>query len=631
MFGNGRKTIGVFVTQAFHEYQDLICRGICSRAYGLGYNVAIFSNFLGYGEFKYELGESNIAHLPVYEDLDGIILLPDTMHVKDFRNKIVENIRLYSKCPVVSVRESIDEYYNVLIDDDSILEEIILHFINDHKFRKLNFLTGPKDNPASVRRLNTYCRILAENGIPIEEGRIYFGDFWKNSARHAVDKWLSNSDTWPEAIICANDYMAISVCDALLDRGILVPRDIAVSGCDNLDITLDYVPNITTVGMPVFDMGVEAVDKIYKANRKIAQDKTSYLKGFTYIRESCGCRKHSDLEKIIRRRNSIIAELESKDRDIANNAYMSIDLTGVTTLDMLNNKLSSYTYLNKGFYSFYLCLYNNWDNFTQDSDFRKISDDGLVTMEMGMKNGQWLQKVQFNSRDLLPPVYMDEEPQYFFFNMLHHQERCYGYTAINFKQFQAYKLSYQGWLINISNALENIKIHTELNRLVYKLEEMSIKDDLTGLYNRRALHTLAQKYLEQCIKNGGNLMIFSADMDNLKYINDNFGHSKGDIAIMTVADALIIASEDDELCIRMGGDEYTVIGIDYSQEKAEKFVAKFEGAIKNFNENNVYNLKISISYGWIIIPANEDTKLEECISIADEKMYKQKYAKEAMV
>ena len=79
---------------------------------------------------------------------------------------------------------------------------------------------------------------------------------------------------------------------------------------------------------------------------------------------------------------------------------------------------------------------------------------------------------------------MDEDPQFFFFNILHHQEKCYGYSAIGFDRFEAYKPSYQGWLINVCNALENIKIHSVLNRLVYKLEDMSIKDELTGLYNR---------------------------------------------------------------------------------------------------------------------------------------------------
>ncbi|NLL72823.1 MAG: hypothetical protein GX237_04780 [Clostridiales bacterium] len=56
MLGRGRKTIGVFATQAYQEYQDILCRGICSRAYDLGYNVAIFNNFVGYGGLAYEVG-----------------------------------------------------------------------------------------------------------------------------------------------------------------------------------------------------------------------------------------------------------------------------------------------------------------------------------------------------------------------------------------------------------------------------------------------------------------------------------------------------------------------------------------------------------------------------------------------
>ena len=160
MLGKNRKTIGVFVTQAHHEYQDLLCRGVCSRAYDLGYNVAIFSNYLGYGEFKYEIGEISISNLPVYQELDGIVILPDTMSTRGFKSSIIKNIKKYSNCPVVSVRQKMKDYHNVLIEDDTVLDEIIRHFIEDHKFTKLNFLTGPKDNPVSIQRLNTYKRIL---------------------------------------------------------------------------------------------------------------------------------------------------------------------------------------------------------------------------------------------------------------------------------------------------------------------------------------------------------------------------------------------------------------------------------------------------------------------------------------
>lgn len=622
MFGDKRKTIGVFATQVHREFQDLLCRGICSRAYDLGYNVAIFTNYMGYNDLMYEVGEQDIANLPIYGDLDGIIIIPNT--VNDFLVKITDNIKTTSNCPVVSIKENMSEYYNVLFEEYTALDDIIYHFINHHKFTKINFLAGPKDVLASEQRLSAYQRILTEYGIPIEEERIYYGDFWKDAAEDAVESWLVDSENRPEAIICANDFMAIAVCNSLAKRGILVPQDIAVTGCDNISISMDFTPAITTVGIPVFDMGMKAVDKIHMHNQGIAQENITYLKSITYIRESCGCKTKDSAENVLKRRNHLIDTVEDKDKAIYNNANMSISLTGTTTLEDLASKLSVYIHLNEGFSSFYMCLVGEWD---RDKDKVSMWVDNDVTMEVGIKNGKLLEKVDFNIKDLLPTIYLDEEPQFYYFNMLHHQQKCYGYTAISFERFQAYKPSYQGWLINVCNALENIKTHNALNRLVYKLEDMSIKDELTGLYNRRALHTLGQKYLEQSFNNQSSLMVFSADMDNMKYINDNYGHSKGDIAIKVVADSLMGAAEDDEICIRMGGDEYSVIGVEYDNNKMTNFVKKFEDAIKRFNQDPAYDFIISISYGWSITQTNKDTDLEECLSLADKIMYQQKYEK----
>lgn len=627
MLENNHKTIGVFVTRANEEYQDKVCKAICHRANELGYNVAIFSNFVGYGELNYESAESKIADLIKYEELVGIILLPDTMYVKDFKEKIIENIRKYSDCPVVSVRQSMEEYQNVIVEDDNILEEIIRHFIEHHKFTKINFLAGPIENPVSTIRRKTYERILTEHGIPIEEDRIFYGDFWKLLGYDAVKKWLADSDELPEAIICANDFMAMTVCNALAERGIMVPRDVAVSGCDDVEMSLDFSPSITTVGPSISEMGREAVDKIHRQNNGMPKEGTSYISYKTYIRESCGCTVSKNIEETYRRKNHIIKELENRDSIISDTAYMSIDLTGVYTLEDLNSRLGSYTYLNAGFSSYYMCLYTDWDMYKSDEEYGIAFSDREVTMEVGIKNGEWLQKVAFDAKELLPSIYLDQKPQAFYFNMLHHREKCYGYTAISFYEYQSYKSSYQGWLTNICNALENIKTHNELNRLVYKLEDISIKDELTGLYNRRALHTLGQQYLVQSIKNQSNLMVFSADMDNLKYINDIYGHARGDLALKAVANALMNASEDDEICIRLGGDEFSVIGIEYDKEKINRFVKKFNKSIQKFNKSQTYEFKISISYGWGITRANEKTTLEECLGIADKRMYLQKYEK----
>ena len=629
MFGNNRKTIGVFATQLNREFQENLSRGICKRAKELGYNVAFFANFLGYDEIQFEIGERSLADLPRYEKFDGIIMMPDTMYVQGYEQAILDNINKYSECPVVSIRKKKDEFYNVLINDEHVLDEVIRHFIVDHGYKDINFLTGPKENPVSFVRLEAYKRILKEYNIPFEEDRIYFGDFWKETGRDAVKLWLSNPEKRPKAIICANDFMAITVMNELAKRGISVPEDIAVSGCDNIMITEDFNPAITTAGVRFYDMGIEAVNKIHKHNEGVSQEKDTYMNTITKIRESCGCRIEDNQDDSPLSRNRIIKELEEKEKAIADNAFMSIELTNIKTIEDLNNKLASYAYMNEGLESFYMCLHKNWDHLSTDSTPEQTSLEQMV-MEIGIRNGQWLDKTEFSKSLLLPHVHKEADPQIFFFHMLHYQEIIFGYTAISISNNMIYKPSYQGWLINVCNAMENIRIHNELNRLVYKLEDMYIKDELTDLYNRRALEILGQQYLKQCIEENSKLMVFTADMDKLKYINDNFGHASGDVAIKVIADALKYAAEDDEICMRIGGDEFVVIGMDYDQKKMDHFLEKFETQIGRFNNKEGSDYKVYVSYGWSIINPNKYISIEDCLVVADSKMYQQKYEKEAL-
>jgi diguanylate cyclase (GGDEF)-like protein len=169
-----------------------------------------------------------------------------------------------------------------------------------------------------------------------------------------------------------------------------------------------------------------------------------------------------------------------------------------------------------------------------------------------------------------------------------------------------------------------------MKRLLYKLEDMYIRDEQTGLCNRRAIKDMGQSYLERSRANKSRLMVFSADMDNLKYINDNFGHAAGDIAIKTVADALSEAARDDEICIRMGGDEFAVIGIEYTEARMEEFINTFNNAIARFNSECRGGFYVEVSYGHYMLVPDEKTDLEECISIADARMYQQKYKKESI-
>lgn len=634
MLNNGRNTIGVLISQVNSEFQDALSIGIMTRAKELNYNVAFFTNFGGYGQNNYDKGEFKIADLPCYEDLDGIIIVPETYAVRGLEDRIREHIAKRCTCPVVSVRRKSDEYYSVLIDDNSVIEELIRHFIVDHGFTRLNFLAGPKGYPDSEIRLDSYIRILKEYNIPIEEDRIYYGDFWKNEAYRAVDHWLSSDLPLPQAIICANDYMAITACKALMRRGYSVPADIAISGCDDVLDAAEFHPSITTARMPLHAMGAEAVDKIHKHLMGIEQEKAAYMKTVAVIRESCGCPMDSTNERIERKRYYMNLT-EALQHAIARNAYMSGDLTGLTKLDDIYDRLRFYVYENVGFTDFYMCLRPDWQNYNENEEDETAGCYNAIPgyemlMEIGLKNRVDNNRIAFPARELIPSEFVDDKPMFYFFAMLHHQDKSFGYIAISFDEIKTYMPTFQAWLINVSNALENIRIHNELNRLVYKLEDMYIRDEMTGLYNRRGMEILGKKYLKQSVEKKSRMMIFVADMDKLKMINDNYGHVSGDIAIKAVADALMQAAEDDEICIRGGGDEFTVIGLEYDEQKMNNFVRKFIEALDRFNQSGNYEFSVYVSYGWSLLLPDENTTIEDCMMAADSKMYQQKYEKEAL-
>lgn len=628
MFLNGRKTIGVFVSQVNGEFTEGLSRGISIRAQELNYNVAFFTNFGGYGQNEYDAGERKISDLPYYSKLDGIILAPDTMAVEGLEQQIRNHIRTSSSCPVVSIRRRIDEYYNVLIDDNKVLEDIIRHFIVDHGFTKLNFLAGPKGFPDSEKRLACYKRILEEYNIPIEEERIYYGDFWKIEGKKAVDFWLSGSLSIPQAIICANDYMALTVAGELENRGISIPDVVAISGCDDIADSAEYTPALTTASMPSVEMGIEAVDKIDRINQGLLEEQDSFIETRTIYRGSCGCKYNVEDEESGQKKH-YFRIVESLQREVMRNAYMSVDLTGITTLDEINDKLFHYVYENIGFTDFYMCLYTDWQSVKEGED-RAYKPDEEMIMESGTKNRQGYTRIRFLRSNLIPPQFEDDKPMIYYFALLHHRSVNFGYVAIAFEKIQTYMTTFQAWLINVSNALENIRVHSELNRLVYKLEDMYIRDELTGLYNRRGLETLGDKYLKQAVDKKATLMVLTVDLDKLKHINDNYGHVGGDIALKAVADALNLSADDDEICVRFGGDEFIVIGLEYDEEKAFRFIRRFIGELDRFNQSGNQEFNVYVSYGWSLVVPDKNTTVEDCLLTADKKMYRQKKEKETL-
>ena len=181
----------------------------------------------------------------------------------------------------------------------------------------------------------------------------------------------------------------------------------------------------------------------------------------------------------------------------------------------------------------------------------------------------------------------------------------------------------------LKNILEEVSKNydyfiAQQDQLLKKTFELSIKDPLTGLYNRNYLEDYAMKACSRVNRHHSNLVLIFIDLDNFKHVNDTFGHETGDEVLTKVAKILKEIFRKYDIIVRYGGDEFIILIEDIKYDETalknllDKMVERIEENLKKFN--------ISASYGIAVAP-KETNSFKELIYLADERMYKQKIAR----
>jgi diguanylate cyclase (GGDEF)-like protein len=156
-----------------------------------------------------------------------------------------------------------------------------------------------------------------------------------------------------------------------------------------------------------------------------------------------------------------------------------------------------------------------------------------------------------------------------------------------------------------------------------ELRSLALADDLTGLYNRRAFLTLASQQLKLSRRNAQGLLLFFVDVDNLKHVNDSFGHHEGDLAILRVADTLEDCFRDSDIIARIGGDEFVVLALETSGESQEAILSRLETGLEASNARES-RYRVSLSVGVAKFDPKHPVSLGDLVSIADRMMYAEK-------
>lgn len=619
---NGRKTIGIILFDITGYYQQQLVHTLSKTASKHGYNLLTFSAFTIYGsDTKNAAGEYNILHLIPYEQLDALIVCHDTFNSNEAVEELWKLVTERCQAPIISIRKKVNGCYNILVEDTDAIPAFVRHFHDVHHFDRIAFMSGPYNHPDAIFRLEKYKEAMAELGLDCPEEYIFEGNFWKDCALDASKHFMSLKKR-PQAIVCANDYMALSLCKELTLQGYSVPQDIAISGFDDVRDARANVPPLTTCYVSVSDMAKKAMETIDTLLNGKEAPACTFVPTKIIIRNSCGC-ESSTMKDLSLSRMYEVEFMEQLINQNAHNTFVSISLENMTSAEDIGDylRLEDVPGIAR---DFYLCLGIHGNGAYPQV---KKKAPGFAKRSHSIYSLRDLNPIatsSFETKKLLPPEAIREEPMAVFFFPIHYLEYNFGYVAATSNGEEAQDTLFHSWLSLIGNTLENSRIRAKNQALLEKLNMLYHEDFLTKLYNRRGFEQFSEEEFSEAKKHNIKTMTLSIEMDNLKYINDVYGHSHGDLALQTIADAMRQACSGCEICARIGGDEFAVFGYDYSEDKAKQYTENFLQYLKDFNADSSLPYCVNASFGYTISDPSLSISREQYMKASDDLLYQNK-------
>ena len=624
--------IAVIVAGIDEEYQHSVIEGVINCAKVNNANISCFSAFGGViSNSKYDVGEYNIYSLINFEKFDGVILLSNTISDPIEKEKIVNRVKK-SGLPV-SILDCSDykDFYNISIDNYSVMRTLVSHVILAHGAKIINYISGPVANPEAADRQRAFSEVMKEYSLEVDEERIYHGDFRAADGKKAIEYFYSSALEHPQAIICANDAMALAAIEELNNMGYKVPDDVIVTGFDNTYNAKHHLPALTTVSRPLDEAGYKACEVILKVIKGKKQKGNITLKSSPVFTESCGCKTAEKID---------IDEYKITTYKMLNSFKNDISLLNRMTAQLVENETPEENFRTVASLihevqceRFAICLCSNWDQVItgkSSDEMPEIYQIQGYTEKMSapllMMNGRNHPVTAFDSSDMLPmPVSGGGNVS--FFMPLHFRERCLGYYVFMNSTFPLKSLLCHALMLSISNSIENICKILHLNSMIDELNKLYTVDQLCNIYNRNGFIRMAGQIYNSCQNAGRKVLISFIDMDGLKYINDNFGHKEGDYALQHLARIIKDCCKSGRICARFGGDEFIILGANATDEDIPALESTFNIQLESINRIIRKPYKISASIGTIVTDATADVTLFNLITQADEIMYENKKRK----
>lgn len=631
------KNIAVISAGITVNHASRLTKGIRDCTIGHNGNTFIFTCSRKYEKnVEHDVGEYNIYNLPDFQDFDGVVLINSTVGSDEALACLAQKIE-DSHVPAVSIERDDKSMFNVHIDNYSAMRQMVEHLVEHHGYTRLNYISGPLSNAESRQRLKAYLDVLEEHGIRVEEERIYReGTFLRESGELAAERFLASELPLPQVIVSANDVMAIGACGLLMNKGLRIPEDIAITGFDDDFEAAYHVPSVTSVARQQEKVGYTACLKLIEGMSEEDRGGSEKIETEIKYRMSCGCKKCSDVDNdMFRGLHFHEKEREDKYRDLTNS--MSIDMTGVEDFGQLKQCVKRYIpKINcEEMYLFISDDFSDTENkfnlYKEEHSEQTYLREGYgseIKLLIGYDNGMCVEDMELDFHSFMSHLKESKRTRKVYtVSPVHFRDRCFGFCILGNCSFPFESSIFYTWLMNIGNVIEMIRKQSLMRTMIEKLDSVWCYDTLTGVYNRSGFRKYGGKVWDDTLQRTQDVLILFMDLDGLKMINDTYGHEEGDSLIKSFADILIGVKRHGEAIMRYGGDEFVIISPYATEPEAEGYVKNIERAMRAFNEQHDLRYKLDASIGYHILYPENGVDIETAIEIADQKMYENKKLK----
>ncbi len=561
-----RRRIAVITARADSAEQKEILCGIAEAALSADADVVVYSNIYNHWTEDEQLSYENIIYtLFQPHNFDGAIITAEAFRDISILDEVTEKLKK-AKLPTVVIGGELDGFDSVYSDDEADMKSIAEHLILVHGFTDIDILTGFEGDAVARRRAEGCRRVFKKHGVPFDESKLHYGNFWNDSGEVLAQRYISGELPMPQAVICTNDHMAYGLCDVLTAAGISIPERLTVTGYDNTGGDnnggrIYHYPLLTTYRRNRRRMGHDAANKILGISAA-ADDSDRFISGNTC---SCGVRQ----EQLISELN---AERIGQYHTIMSNvAQFSSRLTACRTLAEYTAVLGEFFYLLHGADKLYLCLDTAWNS---------ESYEGEEFLCCRIEEGQSSAPVRYAKDDIPVPFLSEQEHSVYYVSPVCFQTRLFGYSVLRYGYPASYDFSFRDWSKTAADTLEFLRMKNDIHYLAQCQRASSMYDSLTGFYNLREFRQILDA------ADGGSLyalkLTFTADGEFV------YGENYRSDIISAAATAIRQACTEHEIFCRAGEDIFLILCRDTDDVVCDRLRVMLHNAVSgSYDERQV--------------------------------------------